>query len=329
MGEVDHRDLRSDSRNDALQYTREGIGETIICHQNNKGEISHESHCNCKKENEQQSCKVFKQDKATPRCYNLPMIGNISLIVLLGWGIGALINYIADVLPVKRRLTVQFCPVCESRLPLFNYLVWPRKCTQCGTRRSWRSWIVEVTSIALVIWQWIEPSPVLGFPLGVLVLTYFGIVVVIDLEHRIIMHAVSLIGAFLGFGIGLRLHGLVPTLVGGVVGFSIMLLLYYFGIVFARIISRRRGSSSIDEALGFGDVNLSGVIGLLLGWPAILLGLTISILFGGLTAILFLFILTITGRYRLFSAIPYGPSLVTGGIILLYFRDYLLAYLGN
>ena len=143
------------------------------------------------------------------------------------------------------------------------------------------------------------------------------------------MHPVSLIGAFLSFGLGFKLHGLVPTLVGGVVGFSLMLLLYLFGRVFARLINRRRGFSSIDEALGFGDVNLSGVIGLMLGWPAILMGLTISILFGGLTSIVYLFILAITGRFRLFTAIPYGPSLVAGGTILLYFRDYLLAYLGN
>ena len=257
------------------------------------------------------------------------MMGNILLIVLLGWGVGASINYISDVLPLKRRLTVQFCLVCERRQPLFNYLIWPRTCRKCGTSRSWRCWIVEFISIALVIWQWIEPSPVLGFPLGVLVLTYFGIVVVIDLEHRIIMHPVSLIGAFLSFGLGFKLHGLVPTLVGGVVGFSLMLLLYLFGRIFARLINRRRGFSSIDEALGFGDVNLSGVIGLMLGWPAILMGLIISILFGGLTSIVYLFILAITRRFRLFTAIPYGPSLVAGGMILLYFRDYLLAYLGN
>ena len=254
---------------------------------------------------------------------------SLFLIILLGWGVGILINYIADVFPIKRHLSFPFCQVCESRQKLLNYLVWPRRCTQCGTRRTWRSWVVEFIFITLIVWQWIEPSPVLGFPLSVLVLAYFGVVVVIDLEHRLIMHIVSLIGVVLGLVVGLKLYGLIPTLVGGVAGFGIMLILYYLGVAFSRYMSRKRGTESIDVALGFGDVNLSGVIGLMLGWPAILVGLTIAILFGGITSIFYLLILVITGRFRLFTAIPYGPSLVVGAMILLYFRDALIAFLGN
>ena len=56
-----------------------------------------------------------------------------------------------------------------------------------------------------------------------------------------------------------------------------MLALYYSGFVYLRISRKLRGKEPGEtEALGFGDVNLSGIIGLLLGWPGILLGLICS-----------------------------------------------------
>ena len=39
--------------------------------------------------------------------------------------------------------------------------------------------------------------------------------------------------------------------------------------------------SEEDVALGFGDVHLSGILGLLLGWPGITGGLFVAIILGG------------------------------------------------
>jgi hypothetical protein len=39
--------------------------------------------------------------------------------------------------------------------------------------------------------------------------------------------------------------------------------------------------------------------------------------------------MAISRRYRPFIAIPYGPFLIAGAATLLYFRDYLLAYMGR
>lgn len=78
-----------------------------------------------------------------------------------------------------------------------------------------------------------------------------------------------------------------------------------------------------EEALGFGDVILSGVLGLILGWPGILLGLTLAILTGGLVSFIFILITALAGRYRAFSYIPYGPFLVLGSGGLLFFNQYL------
>jgi leader peptidase (prepilin peptidase)/N-methyltransferase len=79
-----------------------------------------------------------------------------------------------------------------------------------------------------------------------------------------------------------------------------------------------------EVALGFGDVNLAGVMGLLLGWPGIVLGLVLAIFLGGFVSLIYIVIMLITRRYKTFAAIPYGPFLVLGGVILIYFREYLI-----
>jgi leader peptidase (prepilin peptidase)/N-methyltransferase len=156
-------------------------------------------------------------------------------------------------------------------------------------------------------------------------LLYFGVVTVIDLEHRLILHPVSLVGAVLGLGLGFWLHGWKSTLAGGVAGFVMMFLLYFLGDLFARLIARIRGETLDEVALGFGDVNLAGVLGLVLGWPGIVGGLLLAIMLGGLFSLLFLFVSMIRRRYRTFTAIPYGPFLIASAVLLLFFRDSIQA----
>jgi prepilin signal peptidase PulO-like enzyme (type II secretory pathway) len=58
--------------------------------------------------------------------------------------------------------------------------------------------------------------------------------------------------------------------------------------MFVRFINRRRMRTPEGEALGFGDVILGGVLGLLLGWPAIVLGLVVAFLLGGIFSLFYL-----------------------------------------
>lgn len=239
----------------------------------------------------------------------------------LGLASGMVVNYLADVLPHKRRLVRPFCLVCGEVQPWWNALVWPRRCSSCDSRRSLRVWIVEVIFLGFSLWLWTTPPDALGYGWGLILMLYFGVVVVIDVEHRLILHPVSWGGALLSLGLGIWMHGLPYTLLGGAAGFGIMLALHGLGNLFARLMARRRGVPIDEVALGFGDVNLSGVLGLLLGWPGIVGGLLIAILFAGVVSLFYLLIMLILRRYQAYTAIPYGPFLVAGAILLLYFRD--------
>jgi leader peptidase (prepilin peptidase)/N-methyltransferase len=199
-----------------------------------------------------------------------------------------------------------------------NYLIWPRRCLHCSHSRGRRAWVVEISAILITLWLWINPPARLGFIPGLILLAYFGVVVIVDIEYRLILHPVSLVGALLAFGIGARLHGIIPTLLGGVAGFGLMWLFYFLGLQFTNLIYRLQGKP-IEEGLGFGDVNLSGVLGLLFGWPALFLGVFI----GAVIGLIYIALMALTRRFKAYATMPYGPFLVASAVILLYFRDFV------
>jgi prepilin signal peptidase PulO-like enzyme (type II secretory pathway) len=250
------------------------------------------------------------------------------LAVLPGWLCGALVNYIADVLPLRRRLTKPFCIQCDSTQPWLNYLLWPRKCSTCGLRRNIRVWVVEIVYIAASVWMSIKPPVKVGFWMGLVILGFLGVVLLIDLEYRLIMHPVSIFGVVFGLVVGFINVGWWRSILGGVAGFAVMGLFYLLGVFIMKMVSRKRGQLVDDVALGFGDVNLSGVLGLMLGWPAILIGLVLAVFIAGIVSLVYIIIKLFTRKYHAFMALPYGPFLVIGALVLIYFRDLILQLLG-
>lgn len=253
--------------------------------------------------------------------------------ILLGWLAGWLVNYLADVLPLTRRLSQPVCPHCQTPFSWRDYLTL-RACRTCGTRRSLRAWLTLILAAASFLYLWLFPRPGLGLPLSLIVLTYFGVIIVIDLEHRLILFPTVIAGAVLGLITGTYLFskqdgilaGMFTSVLGGVAGFAIMFLFYKLGETVARYRARRMraaGQAEDDEeALGGGDVYLSGVLGLMLGWPNVILGITAGALAGGAMGLLAVIAYLIQRRYAensLMTFMPYGPALVLGAFYILYF----------
>src|SRR5512143_845908 len=162
---------------------------------------------------------------------------SLLLPILAGVVAALLVNYVADTLPHTRQVSKPVCPQCGTAYPVGVYLS-VQACPTCGRARGWRPWLVLAAMLALAVYTFLQPNR-MGFALGMLVLAYFAIVVVIDVEHRLIMHPTSLVGGVLALGIGIWLRGLVPTLLGGLAGFGIMLVLYFLGAMFAKLRARR------------------------------------------------------------------------------------------
>ena len=102
--------------------------------------------------------------------------------ILTGWVVGLIVNYFADVLPVTRKFSAPACLNCNSAYATTDYLLF-RACRTCRQRRSMRTWFVFIFLISISMYIWTTP-PRMGFAPGSLLLTYFAVVFVIDLEHR-------------------------------------------------------------------------------------------------------------------------------------------------
>jgi prepilin signal peptidase PulO-like enzyme (type II secretory pathway) len=154
------------------------------------------------------------------------------------------------------------------------------------------------------------PSYVLS---GILLL-----VLVVDLEHRLILHVVTGPSAIVMGLLGSLdpARGPLKTLAGGAVGFLVVLGLFLLGGLFARLILRIRGQTLEEVAFGFGDVTLAGVIGLAVGFPGIVVALTLGVLAGGVFSLGYLLVMIARGRYIAFTPIPYSPFLVLGALVV-------------
>lgn len=223
--------------------------------------------------------------------------------LLAGLVTGILVNYLADVLPRTRKL---------SR-PLW----WPirtKKVKKYLATTRVRIILIAGIFTAATLYQYPPPnSPVL---LYAAVITYFALVTTTDVEHRIVMHPVSILGALVLGAIGISRHGLTSTLLGGAVGFGTMLALYFIGDWLGRLQARKRGEKWKDTALGFGDVNLAGVIGLLMGWPGVISALVVGVFAAGIFGSAYLLWMMLRGKYSAFASIPYAPFLCFGAVFM-------------
>ena len=154
--------------------------------------------------------------------------------------------------------------------------------------------------------------------MGMILTAYMGLVTVIDLEHRLVLGPLSIAGILTGTGSGVFLHGWVSTLLGGAAGFVFMYAIYWLGRAFSAWMARQSQQPVEKEAMGFGDVYIALIIGLVLGWPGITAGLIFGIVLGGLFSGLYMLGMFVLRRYHLFSAIPYAPFLLGATAILIY-----------
>ena len=242
---------------------------------------------------------------------------NLVLYIFVGAAISLLLNYLADVLPETRKFSRPVCKQCGKTFTVKEYL-FSFHCPECKAKPGRRYWNVLVLGMVLSVLLAYFPLKTFTYWQSLPLVTFLGLVLIIDIEHHAVLFETDFVGLALGLLYGLSLHKPLEAILGGVVGSAAMFLLYMGGILFNRVLSRIRKQEIEEVALGFGDVIVCGYLGLIAGIQHVAGFLLLAVIFSGIFAICYLIFKSITRKYSAFTAIPYVPFLVLGLLTLFY-----------
>lgn len=258
----------------------------------------------------------------------------LSLMLLAGLGliVGGLINILADDLPHRRRPRLPRYRD-DTHRPLAAWLgvmafVTGHRTSPTGWRLSWRYPLVEIiTALAFIGISLMKADVVANDGLQLVFWLYlmavFVLIVVIDVEHHLILFVVIIPSCGIAI-LDTLMTTTPPTLeramLGAGIGFGTFFLLYLGGVAYVYL-SNQLAKRGIDEvAFGFGDVMLAILCGLVLGLEPMIFAMFITVFLGALGAMTFLVIQRISGgEGGLYAALPYGPYIVAGTLIMLLF----------
>ncbi len=252
-------------------------------------------------------------------------------IFVFGLFIGSFLGVVIDRVPHKKSIIAgrSYCNYCKHNLgffdliPLASFIILRGKCRYCKKKLSWFYPGIElITALLFALTFYLVYSPVtilnyrFLFYVAYLLVMISGFIAIffIDLKHRIIPDKILLLLAIISFVwlvIGqqyLLINNLLSAL--GSFGFFLLVTLLYY------IFTRKTG-------MGGGDIKMSFVLGLFLGFPLIVVALYLAFLIGAIIAV-FLIILK---KKKFGSSIPFGPLLIIGTLFTFFEAGFLLQLL--
>ena len=233
------------------------------------------------------------------------------IFALIGLLVGVLINALSDDLPRRESLSRPHCPNPEcthvyrpGRWLGISRRLLDGKCPECGTSTRKRVVIVEVaTAVLFAFMPFFFTNPVV-LAVYTLYMAILILIIVIDLENRLILDIVTYPGTILAF----LSSFILPTinwrsaLAGALIGLVLFLGIYWLAKV-----------TFGPGAIGQGDVKLAMMMGAMLGVPSIIGAIVLGIVMGGIISG-FLLATRLVSRN---TYLPYGQYLAIATMIML------------
>ena len=292
------------------------------------------------------------------------------ILFCIGLAVGSFLNVISlRYNPGGKLLSLEVikgrshCPHCRQKLnwyelvPIFSFLIQKGRCRHCGSWISWQYPIVEILSglifvfIPLVFFSnnfqsfnllslrdISRSETIFQSAIWILIFLLFLLLSIIDLRHYLVPDQINLSLAILGVILILfnsPTLQLTNSFLGhyallfnppGNIWLNHLLAAFLSSAFFAAIILITRG-----RAMGWGDFKLAGALGLIFGWPDVLMVVALSFVIGSL----FVLPLLIKGVKKMKDVVPFGPFLAASGaltfflgfeIINAYFKFFGIIY---
>jgi leader peptidase (prepilin peptidase)/N-methyltransferase len=209
------------------------------------------------------------------------------------------------------------CPSCArsidfyDNIPLLSYLWLGGRCRACRAPISIRYPLVEATNALGYLAILFTFGPSWTAALYALLFSALVVVAGTDLTHKMIPNVITIPGMVVGFlgAMTVLPVGVINSVLGFTLGGGILWLLawlspYFFG----------------KEGMGGGDIKLLAMIGAFLGWKPALL----TIMIGSLTGSVIGISMIALGIIKRDDYIPFGPFLVLGALLSMFFAQPLL-----
>jgi leader peptidase (prepilin peptidase) / N-methyltransferase len=266
-------------------------------------------------------------------------------IFLFGLATGSFLNAFIYRMEQKKSVLLgrSYCPHCKHTLawhdliPLLSFILLYGRCRYCNKRISVQYPLVELATgfLFVAIFLFLLPS-MLGSELvfaqgfvGALKLSYLlsvaallVVIFVYDLKHYLIPDKVLFFATLLSgiwyFAASVFFHLYTAYQIQNAIYAALGAAGFFLAIY---VLSKGR-------AMGFGDVKLAFFMGLFLGFPNILAALFVAFFVGGAIGL----VLILAGKKKMKSQVPFGPFLVLGTFVALFFGervvDFYLSLLG-
>lgn len=248
----------------------------------------------------------------------------VVLCAVLGLAVGSFLNVVIWRVPQKVSVVAppSACPGCESpirardNVPVLSWLLLRGRCRQCAMSIAWRYPAVELLTAVVfgaVAWKFAESWALPAYLVfaGVAVALAFIDVDTHRLPNVIVLPSypvilVLLVGAS---ALGGDWGALVRAVVAGAT-----LWVFYFVLAVAW-----------PGGMGFGDVKLAGIVGMVLGWlgwGALVVGGFGAFILGGMAS----GVLLALGRVGRKDGVPFGPWLLLGALAGIFVGEQVWEY---
>lgn len=234
----------------------------------------------------------------------------IIFFFILGCVLGSFYNVVGFRLSTNGSLINpknSYCPNCKKTLrwidliPILSFLFLKGKCRYCGKKISIFYPLVEFFTGALFAVSYYSFGFSYDLLISLLLVSYFSIVIVSDLNYYIIPDQVTFVIGILIIIVNVLKYGFVPSLNYLFYGIIMFLFMYLVGLLGNFLFK--------EEALGGGDIKLLFVLGLTLPLMLSFIGIILA------TVLAFPISLYLVIRHK-DKIIPFGPFLIAAFLLL-------------